>query len=382
MSFQRTHLYVHIPFCDGKCDYCGFFSVPYSREQGEAYLHAVVAELEQVLAGGGTSCPADTIYIGGGTPSVLEPDLFEQLLCTIREHLPVGRETEWTCEASPGSIMPEWLDVATAHGVNRISLGIQALDDSILQSVGRRHSVEDSFRAIDDIRSAGIENLGLDLIAGLPGVDAGHWQAALQQAVALAPQHLSVYALSIEPGTRLQRRIRAGRINIPGVDAQLLALNAAEDTLVEHGYERYEISNYAYPGFACRHNVACWRGEDYLAVGPAAASRNGLFRCTNHADLDAYIRALGKDGSPPRDETVLSLEDDSAERLVFRLRLAEGLDIQALRAANVTVSDWDSTLARLGGDGLIKREEDYWCLTSRGRNLCDYVIRELLPSCV
>jgi len=381
MTFQRVHLYVHVPFCDGKCDYCGFFSVPYSREQGEAYLRAVAVELGQKVEADQEMAAADTIYVGGGTPSVLEPERLEQLLGTIREHLSVDRDTEWTCETNPASITPEWLDVAVAHGVNRISLGVQAFDDCVLQSVGRRHGVQDSLQAVDRIRSAGITNLALDLIAGLPGVDAGQWQASLRQAVALGPEHLSVYALSIEPGSRLQRRVQAGRVEVPDDDAQLKALDMAEDVLTQHSFERYEISNYARPGSACRHNLACWRGEDYIGIGPAGASRSGLHRHANHPDLDAYIRALGNGNLPPRDKTTLSPADDLAERMVFRLRLAEGLDMRDVRAADGPAQDWELALTRLDGDGLVGQDGDHWRLTSRGRNFCDYVVRELLPSC-
>ena len=381
MTFQRTHLYVHVPFCEGKCDYCGLFSVPYSREQGEAYLRAVAAELEQNLRAGRELAAADTIYIGGGTPSVLEPELLEQLLRAIRKHLSVDRNTEWTCEANPASITPEWLDAAVAQGVNRISLGVQAFNDRVLQSVGRRHGVLDSLQAVDKIRAAGITNLALDLIAGLPGVDAGQWQASLHQAVALGPRHLSVYALSIEPGSRLQRHIQAGRVKVPDDDAQLEALDMAEDVLTQHGFERYEISNYARPGSACRHNLACWRGEDYIGTGPAGASRSGSYRHANHPDLDGYIQALSNGKLPPRDETTLSREDDLTERLVFRLRLAEGLDMRDVRAADGPAQEWELALTRLGGAGLVGQDGDHWRLTSRGRNFCDYVVRELLPSC-
>ena len=381
MTFQPRHLYVHVPFCDGKCDYCAFFSVPYSRRQAETYLAALTAEIGQACEDGPGPLTVDTVYVGGGTPSVLDPDLCGQLLGVIRQHVRVMPRAEWTCEANPGTITAEWLAAIRAHGVNRISLGVQALDDDVLRSIGRRHGVRESLQAVEKVRTAGIGNLGIDLIAGLPGVDNVRWREWLQRAVDLKPEHVSVYALSVEPGSRWQGRVEAGRVDIPGEDAQLEALATTEEVLCRNGFEHYEISNYAQPGFSCRHNLACWRGRDYLGLGPAAAARRGPYRHTNRADLAAYTAALQRGDAPPRERTFLTAEDDLAERFVFRLRLAEGLSIDDVRAAAGPAATWTAVLARLREDGLAAEAGGRWRLTARGRDLCDYVVREMLMPC-
>lgn len=392
-------LYVHVPFCDGKCHYCAFYSVPYTRELGQAWLAAVKHERDQALVQYGR-LPLTSIFMGGGTPTILPLDQLEELLALLRGasmapplHLkrtgnsilsegatPVmPDELEWTSEANPGSLTAESVGLMKAYGVNRISLGVQAMNDAVLNQLGRRHSLSDIYAAVAVIQASGITNWGVDLIACIPGVSEAAWCATLESAIRMGPKHVSVYALTREEGTRLNHDCEAGVVALMDDEAQLRMLDLAEALLREAGFNRYEISNYARPGFECRHNLSCWRGENYLGLGCAAASRFGNQRWTNHANLKPYI-----DGVNLQDRETLTPITDAVERLVFGMRVSEGVDLtdilQITGLIGTIQSDrWAHTLKRLGEESLVECQAGRWRLTSRGRALADYVAVELMP---
>lgn len=378
-------LYVHVPFCDGKCYYCAFYSLPFHRALGSAWLSALQTELELAHAEYGPF-RFSTIFIGGGTPTALPDDQLSSLLDLIRKYS--GRSgtspLEWTSEANPGSLSPGKLSLMTAAGVNRISLGVQAMDDDVLRRLGRRHTVRDVMTAVSAIKESGVTNWGLDLIACVPGVSAEAWRRTLLAAVSLAPSHVSVYALTSEEGSRLARDRQAGLVRLLDEDEQLRMLELARDVLESSGLTRYEISNYAKPGFECHHNCSCWRGGNYLGVGCAASSRIGSRRWTNAADLNRYLESAAAGTYPPREVDVLSPLTDAVERLVFGLRMAEGVDLDALMLASRLYSSaqkdlWVRTLNRLGAEGLIVSRNGRWCLTPKGCALADHVAVELMP---
>lgn len=378
-------LYVHVPFCDGKCHYCAFYSVPYSRDLGWAWLEAVRRERDQALERYG-SLPLTSIFIGGGTPSLLPGDQLEELLSLIRpldssaasDGL-ISAPREWTCEVNPGSLTVETLALMKSYGVNRISLGVQATTDPVLRQLGRRHAVADIHTSVKAIQGAGITNWGLDLIACIPGVTASAWRDTLSAALAMRPGHISVYALTREEGTRLDHDCVAGTVGLLDDHEQLRMLEIAESTLVADGFDRYEISNYARPGGECRHNLACWRGHNYLGLGCAASSRVGNQRWTHGADLDAYIAGTGED-----ERETLTPVQDATERLIFGMRMIEGIDLEAiLRATGMTDSNqaeiWRRAMLRLQRDQLVVAQAERWKLTPRGLALADYVAVELMP---
>jgi oxygen-independent coproporphyrinogen-3 oxidase len=250
--------------------------------------------------------------------------------------------------------------------------------------VGRRHDPGATPATVALVRECGIRNVGLDLIAFLPGMTTASWFQTLERAVALQPDHLSVYALSLEPGTPLHERRRRGALTLPDDEAQAELLARTEVALRRAGLQRYEISNYAVAGKACLHNVACWRGEDYLGLGPGAASRAGLRRWRNRPSLRAYTAALERDTDPPREAEVLPAETDAAERFVFAFRLLEGADLDEAtgRWAHAPAdlrADWERTLGGLRRQGLVRRKASRWLLTRRGRMLADAVAAELMP---
>ncbi len=377
---KRAHLYVHVPFCSGKCSYCAFYSVPYEAALADGFLDAVERERDlwigEAKAGG-----CETLYVGGGTPSVLSEAQWDRFLSILR---PVARAgvREWTVEVSPGTLTPATVERMSVAGVNRISMGVQTFDDTVLEAVCRRHRAADVAATLDSIHAAGISNVGLDLIAGLPGVGADAWCATLLEAVALCPAHLSVYALGLEPGSRLYRQSRAGDVVVPDDDAVSTLLDQAEVVLTEKGYERYEISNYARPGCECLHNLSCWRGADYVGLGPAASSRVGLKRSTNTPDLAAYCEALEAGRRPPAAEERVDARTDLVERLIFGLRLAEGVALESRCQAAGGVGEtlwnaWRPELIALREQDLLCRAGPRWIATARGREVLDSVLAQL-----
>jgi oxygen-independent coproporphyrinogen-3 oxidase len=379
---MTPHLYIHVPFCDGKCHYCGFYSVVAAPSLTALYQDLPASELEHFLSSPHQAAgePVRTVYMGGGTPALLGPEGLKRLADTLSDRVPLDGVEEWTVELNPASASPVILKALQGLGVNRLSIGAQIFDDDTLTRIGRRHTAETAYRAIRLAQDSGFNNVGIDLIAGLPKVTTALWQDTLEQATALGLTHLSVYALSLEPGTPLAAQAAKG-LAVPGDDEQLASLAQAESVLNQAGYSRYEISNYALPGFECQHNLGIWRGNDFLGLGPAAASRVGHARWTNSEDLAEYIEALMQGQQPPCEKETLGATDDAMERIVFALRLSEGLDpfdaAQRFPVLRDRADLWEERLENLARHGITERGGLRWRLTARGREICDAVIRDL-----
>ncbi len=371
-------LYVHVPFCDGKCYYCAFYSMPYCRNSGVKWLAALKREVAAARKKYGP-LQVSTLFMGGGTPTILPLDQLEELVGVLRGCVAPGTlDLEWTSEANPGSVDAENLALLKAAGVNRISLGVQSFDDQVLRQLGRRHTVSDVVASVEAIEEAGFTNWSMDLIACVPGVSMRTWRKTLRTAVAMNPPHLSVYALTSEEGSVLHQDCEDGLASLLDDEEQLQMLNEAEQILESAGLQRYEISNYARPGYECRHNLACWRGQNYLGFGCAAASRVGNRRWVNRPDLDTYYKAV------KRDEEILSPATDAVERVIFGLRMREGIDLDAIlqatgMAGTVQDGQWRAILAGLQSEGLVLNLGTRWSLTSKGYALADHVAVELMP---
>lgn len=379
MTGEPTGLYIHVPFCDGKCRYCAFYSVAHDAALARRWLAAL--KREWALFTAGRPVPVlRTVYVGGGTPTLLGERTLGELVDWIRTLLPAGGAEEWSVEANPGSASPEKLRLLREAGVNRLSIGAQAFDDPRLRILGRRHTARAVPEAFAAARAAGFANVGLDLIAGGPGCGPTAWRHSLERAVALAPDHVSVYALTVEEGTALARAVsmRATRISEAAV---LGRLHEAQALLEAAGLERYEISNYARPGRACLHNLACWRGERYLGLGPAAASHAGLRRWTNAPDVREYVERLEAGREPRRESEELSLSTKAVERVVFGLRMAEGVDLrEALEEGGPPelAERWETALAAFSRQGWTGKQGGRWTLTRAGMDFADAVAVELM----
>ncbi|MBM4142797.1 MAG: radical SAM family heme chaperone HemW [Lentisphaerae bacterium] len=371
-------LYVHVPFCRDMCAYCALYSEVYRPDRAARYVRAVAAEIGQ-LRGAAPRPRPETVYIGGGTPTVLAAGELDALLGVLKRQVDLSAAAEWTVESNPAVMDAARAALLRSHGVSRVSLGVQSFEDEVLRAMGRPHGADDARSAAAALRRAGFDNVGLDLIAGLPGVGAAAWRRTLREAVALEPEHLSVYALAVERGTRLARAVRAGTCAAPDDDALLDALDKAGEILRAAGYTRYELSNYARPGRQCLHNAAVWRGADYLGIGPGAASRAGLRRWTNVPDVASYAAALLAGRPPPRGEETVAPGTDAVERVVFKFRTAEGVgDADADALPEALRARWRTTLRALRGHGLLARAHGRWRLTRRGRQVADAVIGEFV----
>ena len=366
-------LYVHIPFCAAKCAYCDFYSLPRSEAKMDACVDALRRHLRD-FSPRAADHRVDTVYFGGGTPSYLGPERLAVLLETVRSCYHVAPGAEITLEANPDSACDGLSDLRRA-GFNRISLGVQSTDDEMLRRIGRIHTWEQVRQAVAAIRSAGFHNLSFDLIYGLPGQDMGLWQKSLSDAVALAPEHISAYGLKLEPGTPLYRR--QAELTFPDDDQQAEMYLWAVDFLAKNGYDQYEISNFARPGFASRHNLRYWHLAEYAGFGPGAHSDFGGVRYAWSRDLDGYIAgemALSE-------QTRIAPAERAREYVMLGLRTAEGISPAALEQRYVvSFAPLEKLFRSYEIHGLAKQTETNWRLTPRGFLVSNAIIGELLDA--
>lgn len=321
-------LYVHVPFCAAKCRYCDFYSLAHDEALAGRYLQAALAELR--LAGHCLHAPLRSIFVGGGTPSVLGPARLGELLAALQAL--ADDHTEFSVEVNPGTLDAALAGVLADSGVTRINLGVQSLDDRELAVLGRIHTADQASQSVALLRETFGNKplrLGLDLIYALPGQTLETWRASLEAALALEPQHLSCYALSYEAGTPLADDLHAGRLTEMDEDTQERCYRLAIEQATRSGLKHYEISNFAQPGFQCRHNLTYWHNLPYLGVGPSAASYVGGVRRTNTRDLGAWLAAIEAGHMPPCECESLTGRRLMAETLMLGLRLIEGVDRQA-----------------------------------------------------
>jgi oxygen-independent coproporphyrinogen III oxidase len=340
-------LYIHVPFCVSKCAYCDFYSLPQRLDSLDAYITSVLKEAEQYRG-----MAFGTLYLGGGTPSLLGAEGLRTLLSGIKQAFDLSTLSEATMEANPESINRPLLETALALGINRISIGVQSLCAAELQKVGRAHTAERAVLAIEEAQDAGFGNISADVILGLPGQDKDSLSITLETLTGLEVQHLSLYCLSIEPHTPLGRNLPP---DLPSDDDQADLYEQASTLLVQRGFSHYEISNFALPGYECRHNLNYWEGGDYLGLGPAAASHLEGRRFKNKADLDAYL--LDPVHQIAESEE-LGIEQKSVEEAILRLRLLQaGLDIGnlALKYGDENIIDLAMRLDGLVKEGLLNR---------------------------
>jgi putative oxygen-independent coproporphyrinogen III oxidase len=317
-------LYFHIPFCKRKCPYCDFYSIT-----GREHMAAFVAALQREIAlRSAPEMAVNTVYFGGGTPSLLPPDAVGDLLATVKTRFNLLTNAEVTLEANPGAIGRDALKRLREIGVNRLNIGVQSFQDDALRFLGRIHNRADADVVIDQARSAGFDNLGLDLIYGLPGQTLSGWVADLEQALVVRPEHLSCYILTFEPGTPMTRDLDRGRLTPPKESRVVEMFETTASFLTRNGYNHYEISNFARtPDFRSRHNMKYWHFEPYLGFGPSAHSYRNRTRSWNLADLALYLQRLAQDRRPEGGREVLSGEQQVLEALLLGLRLKDGFSI-------------------------------------------------------
>jgi oxygen-independent coproporphyrinogen-3 oxidase len=375
----RLGLYVHVPFCEAKCTYCHFAIDP-RRPDGarqERYQRALRAEMEAAPA-----AAAETLYFGGGTPSLWAVARLAQVVDVARRRfsLPVGAEV--TVEANPADLDAAGYRELRSAGVTRVSVGIQSFDDAVLAEMGRLHSSADSVRAVESARAAGFANVSVDLILGWPGETASRWQRSLDGVAALAPEHLSLYVLEVEGRTLLAHRARSGGLDLPDDDLVADLYAHTVETLSVLGLERYEISSFARPGFESRHNSKYWADLPFLGFGMSAHSYRDGRRWWNIDTFGGYCRAIEERGpaAAVAGERVLSPRERAQEALFTGLRRREGVDLVAFQAAHGVdvLADYARGLSAPFAAGLLERRGPHLRLTEKGVLLSNEVFQVLV----
>lgn len=366
-------IYIHIPFCSSRCSYCDFATGLFQQELAERYVRALVADIRSSRYFGDI---VDTIYFGGGTPSLLAPSQLESILASVHDCFKIDPQSEITLEINPGSVNEEKLRAFRSLGVNRASFGAQTFDDAELAKLGRSHTTADTLKTFNDLRSVGFENVSFDLIAGLPGQTLAGWERNIRQALELRPEHLSFYLLEVHSGTPLAEHIRRGIQPEPDDDLAGVMYRWMLEQAADAGYEHYEISNLCRPGFHSRHNVKYWTAEAYYGFGCSAHSYDGATRrWSNHRDVLKYVTVIESGESAVVDEQQLSQTDVRAEAVFLGMRLMHGVDLRAFKESfGVDLRDeYAEDLDRFCKAGLVELDGDLIRLTRTGALLSNEV---------
>lgn len=377
-------LYLHIPFCVRKCLYCSFVSVTDAPLSTRDYTSLLLREMESRAAALPAPCRAPTLYLGGGTPSLLAPPLVGQIVEAAVRLFGLEADAEVTIEANPGTVTAETLAGYRAAGVNRLSLGVQSFDDRMLARLGRVHTAREARAAFVAARAAGFDNIGVDLIHSLPGEDLAAWRKELRAAAGLCPEHVSAYGLTVEEGTPFGRLAAEGSLVLPDEEASARMFEETAATLAAFGYAQYEISNCALPGRRSRHNQVYWRRESYLGIGAGAHSFLHVpaagFRWQNPDDIAAYGRAVGAGRLPDEGRVELSPREAMDEWLFLGLRLLDGVEPARFREEFGLPLDavYGEKIERLCAAGLLVAEGERLHLAPRGIILSNQVFSAFL----
>jgi oxygen-independent coproporphyrinogen III oxidase len=372
---KRAGIYIHIPFCRSRCSYCDFATGTYEGALAERYVAAAAREIASFNPDEQPE-EIETIYFGGGTPSLLSAAQVEHLLRAVRERFRVTTDAEVTMEMNPGTLTRATLRDYASLGVNRASFGAQTFDDRELRRLGRVHTAADVRQTIADLRAAGFVNVSFDLIAGLPAQTLNAWSRNLDEALALRPEHLSLYLLEVHEGTPLAEQIRRGQQPSPDEDVAASMFQLMLDRTAAAGYEHYEISNFCVPGFASRHNTKYWRGEAVYGFGCSAHSFDGRRRrWANERDAARYTARIEEGRAPLVDSVELDEREAQAEAVFLGLRLMRGLSLAEHREkfGRDLRAEYAADLERLSEAGLISIEDDWLSLTRHGALLSNEV---------
>jgi oxygen-independent coproporphyrinogen-3 oxidase len=385
MSTQSLSLYLHIPFCAHRCSYCDFNTYTSLDDLKEPYAHALAAEIRQVA--GDKRRPAHTIFFGGGTPSLMSAESLSHILQAVDDCFDLTPDAEISMEANPGTVDADYLAAIRALGVNRLSFGVQSVVSAELALLERQHDFQTVVNAIDMARAAGFDNFNVDLIYGVPGQTLATWRQSLDAILALNPPHVSLYCLTIEPGTPMQRWLNIGKIELPDPDLAAEQYEMACTVMGDAGLTHYEISNWALPGRECEHNLSYWRNGEYLGLGAGAHGHADGYRYWVVKQPRVYIRRIAEQtGHYPwsgalADKVQLSAEDQIADTMITQLRLLqEGLSLADFEARfGRTPHDvYGSTLTQLIDWGLLTESGGNLLLTERGWFLSNQVFHRLV----
>lgn len=379
---RELELYVHIPFCQRKCAYCDFLSFTADEQTKQHYIDALLEEIGQWQDRGDYS--VSTVFFGGGTPSALAGEQIAAVMEKIKSVFALDGDAEITVECNPGTLDWHKLTCYRACGVNRLSLGLQSAREEELKTLGRIHTYREFLESYELARRAGFSNINVDLMSALPGQSAADWEETLRKVLRLQPEHISAYSLMIEEGTPFyelyaeeDQKRAAGEVCtlLPSEEEERRMYRLTRRLLFEHGYRRYEISNYARPGFACRHNCGYWQRKEYKGFGLGAASLLGNVRTSNTADLKSYLRGE-REGACQ----ILKRAEEMEETMFLGLRMEEGVSREAFRERFGCELEavYKEALEKLERQGLLKKERERVYLTERGIDVSNYALSEFL----
>ncbi len=373
---KHISLYIHIPFCVRKCRYCDFLSFPAENRDLGSYFDALKREIREETETADRT--ADTVYFGGGTPSCVPPRFIAEVMEELRKKYRISENAEISMELNPGTLKDEGPAVYRDAGINRISLGVQSLNDRTLKRLGRIHSSDDVYKTYDVLKNSGFDNINCDLISSVPGENSIDLKRSLDGIIAMGPSHISVYSLIIEPGTPLYDEYEAGKLaDLPDEDETadndlmiLQILNAA-------GYERYEISNYSLPGKTCRHNEAYWQRKDYRGFGPGAASLVGHRRFTNTRDMMVYINQPGETFS---EDILLTKREEMEEFMFLGLRECKGVDTKDFyRAFGHNIADvFGEEIEKQKKNGFMEEESGRYFYNTKGLAVSNVLMADFI----
>lgn len=376
-------VYIHVPFCKSRCNYCAFHSqpleagiLPTASPMMRQYVDGLMLEIAH-YADKYNADAVQSIFFGGGTPSLLPPKVIEAVLNRINRYFKVDANAEITLEANPESLRGRnALKDFLSAGVNRLSIGLQSLDDAALKMLGRIHKSQDSLNSIYAAREAGFANLSIDLMWGLPGQSMRQWLQTLKDIVRLAPDHISSYGLTLEPGTKLEKQIESGELQLPPERDQSIMFMEGSALLEASGYIHYEISNFSRMGYQCRHNLGYWEGAPYLGFGPSSTSTIGSRRWTNPANLSGWLEKIG---SADNQAEILTPKTRALELVMLRLRTARGLRLKAYKdmTGRDFLRDHKQFVQVLHDNGLTRIRNGYLSLTRSGMLVSNSIIANL-----
>ena len=380
MHRKSLGIYIHIPFCVQKCLYCDFVSGPASDEIKRNYVNYLLKEIEACIYGNksGSEYIVDTIFIGGGTPSVLDAERIEEILCKLKEKFAISNDCECTIEVNPGTVDFTKLEKYREAGINRLSIGLQSCNDNELKILGRIHNFKDFEDMFQSARTAGFDNINVDLMSSIPEQTEESFTRSLKQVINLSPEHISVYSLIVEEGTPFYEM----DLNLPDEDTERQIYYKTGEILKEHGYGQYEISNYAKPGKECKHNIRYWQCDEYIGFGVAAASYYNGVRWKNTEDINFYIKYMQGEQRDDfySEKDILTPEEQCAEFMFMGLRMNQGVSAEEFyKRFGITPDEkYGEIIEKHIQNGLLVKEENYIRLTDKGRDVCNFVMADFL----
>ena len=375
---EELGIYIHIPFCKQKCFYCDFCSFANKNEMQGKYVETVINEIKNITHK--EKYTVTTIYLGGGTPSILNPDYIKNILQEIKSSFEILDDAEITIEINPGTVNEEKLKKYKEYGINRLSIGLQSANDKILKKIGRIHDYKQFEETFFYARKCGFKNINVDLMYSLPNQSFDEWKETLNKIINLNPSHISAYSLILEEGTKFYDMYLNKEFELNDEEVDISIYNYTIDTLYKNGYHQYEISNYAKEGYECKHNIVYWKCDNYLGLGPGASGYINNYRYSNICDIKEYNKCLEYNKKPIEEKNVLSKKDEMEEFIFMGLRMNEGINLDEFyEKFNVNFKHkYNNILDKLKNLNLIIEQNNNIALTQRGRELSNTVFIEFI----